>query len=153
MGNPNLTRLTCLCILIGFRSTHLSFKRFGLRFSTHLLNRSGSDLGFFNPFKFNPNTNPTRHDTSPSSSANDWSIPWPWYKVPHLVPFKLMELLLHPSDPIWISKSFINIFRLNGRKESIKSITIFKFRSSLHSYIDIRQNLIEGVWTLVLPWS
>ena len=69
MGNPNLTRLTCLCKRVGFKLTRLSFKRFGLRFSTRLLNKSGSGLGFSNPFKFNPNTNPTRHETLPNSSS------------------------------------------------------------------------------------
>ena len=35
---------------------------FRLDFSTRLLNRSGSGQGIFNPFNFDPNTNPTRPD-------------------------------------------------------------------------------------------
>ena len=73
--------------------------------------------------------------------------------MPQLVPFKLMKLFLHCYNPIWICKSFIYIFRLNGRKESIKSTIILKFWSSLHSRINISQNLIKGVWTLMLSWS
>ena len=46
MGNLNPTRLTCLLKRVRFRSTRLNLKRFGLRFSTRLLNRSGSDLEF-----------------------------------------------------------------------------------------------------------
>ena len=35
-----------------------------------------------------------------------------------------MKLLLYFNDPIWISKSFINIFQLNSRKENIESTII-----------------------------
>jgi len=45
--------------------------------STHLLNRSGSGWGIFNPFKFNPNTNPTQPDLFDS----------PIDDVPLLLPF------------------------------------------------------------------
>jgi len=53
--------------------------------------------------------------------VNYWFILWPWYKVPHLVPFKLMKLFLHCCNSIWICKSFINILRLNVREKSIES--------------------------------
>ena len=36
----------------------------------------------------------------PPLGVTDWSILRPWYKVTHLVPFKLTKLLLHCSDLI-----------------------------------------------------
>jgi len=65
--------------------------------------------------------------------------------MPHLVPFKLMQLFLLCYEPIRIYKSFIDIFRLNIREKSIESIEIFELGSSLHSRIKVRQNLIKRV--------
>jgi len=64
-----------------------------------------------------------------------------------------MKLFLNCCGLIWICKSFIDVFRFNIRENSIESTEIFELRSSLHSCIKVRQNLMKRVRTLVLPWS